>query len=61
MGAVETNAVKRLVQRDSVVFDIGANIGYFTLLMSKLVGHNGQVHCFEPTTYAFKRLQKNMP
>jgi FkbM family methyltransferase len=57
---LETNAVKKLLQPDCIVFDIGANIGYFTLLMSKLVGDNGQVHCFEPTTYAFERLQKNI-
>lgn len=57
---LETKAVKRLLKVDDVVFDIGANIGYFTLLMSRLVGDNGQVHCFEPTTYAFNRLQQNI-
>ncbi len=57
---LETNVVKKLLQSECVVFDIGANIGYFTLLMSKLVGDNGQVHCFEPTAYAFSRLQKNI-
>lgn len=57
---LETNAVKKLLHSGGVVFDIGANIGYFTLLMSKLVGVDGQVHCFEPTTYAFKRLLKNI-
>lgn len=31
-----------------VVFDIVANIGYFTLLMAQLVGNIGQVHAFEP-------------
>ncbi len=56
----ETAAIKGRLQSESVVFDIGANIGYFTLLMSKLVCEKGQVHCFEPTTYAFKRLQKNI-
>jgi FkbM family methyltransferase len=57
---LETNAVKKLLQSDFVAFDIGANIGYFTLLMSRLVGVNGQVHCFEPTAYAFNRLQRNI-
>ncbi|MBU1662188.1 MAG: FkbM family methyltransferase [Chloroflexi bacterium] len=57
---LETNAVKKHLQLGCVAFDIGANIGYFTLLMSKIVGDTGQVHCFEPTAYAFKRLQKNI-
>jgi len=30
------------------VFDIGANIGYFTMLASKLVGNAGKVVSFEP-------------
>jgi FkbM family methyltransferase len=56
----ETNAIKAHVQLGNVTCDIGANIGYFSLLMSKLVGPQGQVHCFEPTSYAFSRLQKNI-
>lgn len=38
---LETNAVEGRLKYDWVVFDIGANIGYFTLLMSKLVGDSG--------------------
>lgn len=57
---LETNAVKRILRAGCVAFDIGANIGYFTLLMSKLVGPSGQVHCFEPTAYAFRRMQENI-
>ena len=30
------------VQKDSVVYDIGANVGFYTLLASKLVGGNGK-------------------
>ncbi len=38
-----------LVRRDDVVFDIGANQGNFTALMSNLVGPGGRVHAFEPS------------
>lgn len=31
-----------------VVYDIGANVGYYSLLSSKLVGPYGRVYCFEP-------------
>ncbi len=33
---------------DDVVYDIGANIGYFTMLAARRVGRGGQVYAFEP-------------
>jgi FkbM family methyltransferase len=39
-----------LVRRGDVVFDVGANRGVFTSLMSNLVGPDGRVHAFEPST-----------
>jgi len=39
--------------------DVGAHIGYFSLLSSVLVGNTGQVHSFEPTKDVFQILQKN--
>jgi FkbM family methyltransferase len=43
-----TAAMMRTVRRGSVVADIGANFGYFSLLMADLVGPDGRVLCFEP-------------
>lgn len=37
-----------LVSKGSVVYDIGANVGFYTLLASVLVGEQGQVVAFEP-------------
>lgn len=37
-----------LLQPGAVVVDIGANIGYFTLLAAALVGPSGRVLAFEP-------------
>lgn len=39
--------------------EIGANIGYFTILASILVGHTGRVHAFEPEPDAFSLLRLN--
>lgn len=44
----ELNLVKKLLSHGDVFFDVGANIGVYTLIASQLVGDNGQVHSFEP-------------
>ena len=59
------------VRKNSVVFDIGANIGYYSLLaalkmnserrgLSRLVGNKGRVYSFEPNIKNFLFLQKNI-
>ena len=48
------------VNPGNVVFDVGANIGELTLLFSKFVGNNGQVHSFEPTPTTFEKLSSIM-
>jgi len=40
--------VERLIQKDMVVLDVGAHVGQYTLIASRLVGDAGQVHAFEP-------------
>lgn len=46
--------------RPKVVFDIGANVGAHTLPLAKLVlPYGGSVHAFEPTEWAFAKLQQN--
>ena len=42
------------------VIDIGSHFGFFSLLMSEIVGDNGSVHCFEPTPSTFSILNKNI-
>ena len=41
------------------VIDIGAHIGYFSLLSSELVGEKGRVFAFEPTPSIFAILKEN--
>lgn len=44
------------VRPGDVVFDVGANLGTYTLLFSHLCGKHGQVHAFEPIPETFARL-----
>jgi FkbM family methyltransferase len=40
--------IRRRLKQGMVFFDVGANIGQYTLLASQLVGPSGVVHAFEP-------------
>ncbi len=51
MGQYEpevTTALCKFCRPGMTVIDIGANAGYITILLSKLVGESGHVHAFEP-------------
>lgn len=56
----ETNVIRGLLREGDVFVDIGANIGYFTLLASDAVGSTGKVFAFEPDPRNFRLLRKNV-
>lgn len=56
----ETRTVERLVRPGATVVDVGAHLGYYTMLMSRLVGPRGVVHAFEPTPATFARLSRTL-
>lgn len=56
----ETNLVKKEIQKDDIVLDIGAHIGYYTLLFAKLAGPGGKIFAFEPDRGNYNLLKKNI-
>jgi FkbM family methyltransferase len=52
--------IKMYLKQGDTFIDIGANIWYDTLLASMLVGEEGHVFSFEPSTKNFDRLQRNI-
>ena len=56
----ETEVIRSRVRRADVVFDIGANIGYYTILFATLVGPEGHVFAFEPEASNLQLLRKNV-
>ncbi len=54
------DCLPNLVQPGMTVFNIGANIGYFTLALARLVGPNGSVVAFEPAPQPLKRLRRHV-
>ena len=53
-------AIKQVLSPGSIFIDGGANIGFFSLIASKLVGENGLVIAFEPTDVTRQYLIKNI-
>jgi len=52
--------LRRMVQAGMVIYDVGANIGFFSLLMSRFVGEAGRVFAFEPDPEMFGELSRNV-
>jgi len=62
-GAYEPELVsllKRTLKSGMTVLDLGANIGYFSVIAAGLVSDDGHVHAFEPMPQSFVRLRKNL-
>lgn len=55
-----TKVMMQSVRRGSVVADIGANLGYFTLLLADLTGAEGRVLSFEPNAALTPLLRKSI-
>jgi FkbM family methyltransferase len=56
----ETDFVRGFVQTGQVCIDAGASFGWYTILLSVLVGPTGYVHAFEPIPHTFDVLQSNV-
>jgi FkbM family methyltransferase len=62
-GEAEPVALQVLAQRlrpGMVFYDLGSNIGLFSLLAARLVGPNGKVYSFEPDPEVAGRLRRNV-
>lgn len=51
------NYIKKLDFSNKVIFDIGAHIGYHSLMFAEIVGKNGKVFAFEPNIFNIKRMK----
>ncbi len=56
----ETRFMQRFLQPGMRFVDIGANIGYHTLIAARLVGESGAVYAFEPSDHTRRLLVRNL-
>lgn len=49
-----------MIQPGDIVLDIGANLGYYSLIAADLVGASGKVVAIEPNPHVFNLLTKTM-
>jgi len=62
-GEAEAGVQQTLAERiqpGMVFYDLGANIGFFSLLAARLVGKDGSVFSFEPDASVAARLRRNI-
>jgi len=55
-----TNALMQLIKPGDVVYDIGAHVGYFSVLASVLSGQKGTVIAFEPFPINLLHLKRHI-
>lgn len=58
--ATTSNIVKRLLKPGDAAVDVGANIGYFSLLFSQCVSDTGRVFSYEPVPALVSKLKRNL-
>ena len=52
-------ALELLVKPGMTIYDVGANVGFLTIIAARLIGPEGCVVCFEPQSENVRRLQHN--
>ncbi|RLI75708.1 hypothetical protein DRO97_02640 [Archaeoglobales archaeon] len=55
-----TKLFTKLIKPGMTVVDVGAAIGYYTLIAAKLVGNSGRVYAFEPIKSVYEVLCSNV-
>lgn len=51
--------VKKIIQPSDTIIDIGANLGYFSFVFSKIINSDGKLYCVEPVK-PYRELLKNI-
>jgi FkbM family methyltransferase len=53
-------AFREFIQPGMILYDVGAHVGYHSLIMNQLLNNAGRVYAFEPNPVNFLSLQNNI-
>ena len=56
----ETHWTLQNIREGDTFLDVGANVGYYTLIAARIVGETGRVYAFEPDPESFEILEHNV-
>jgi predicted RNA methylase len=57
---LSTELINKIIQKGDIAIDIGAAIGYYTLIFADLAGTLGKVYAFEPDVAMIQILERNI-
>jgi FkbM family methyltransferase len=57
---LETKILKFFASNSEIIFDVGANVGYYAIELSTVLRPSAMIHAFEPIPESFDQLQKNI-
>lgn len=63
LGDFDTDEIRsalRLIEKESIVLDVGANIGFWSVPLARHLTGRGRLHSFEPVPSNFGRLAENI-
>jgi len=55
-----TKFILKYLDKNDIFIDIGANIGYYSLLASNILEKNSNIYAFEPVKETYKRFEKTL-
>jgi FkbM family methyltransferase len=60
IDTIETKLFELLIKPGNIFVDVGAHLGWYSVIVSRLVGSAGKVFSFEPNPFSYGMLKKNL-
>ena len=55
----EQLALRAILSAGAAFYDVGANVGFFTMIAARLLGPAGRIFCFEPLPENYRQIRHN--